>query len=44
MLPVATIGISASPADALLEGYINFRRVRKGAALMCMFRLPQHRT
>ena len=35
MLPVAMIGISARPADALLEGYNNFGRMRKGSALMC---------
>jgi hypothetical protein len=35
MLPVAMIGISARPADALLEGYNNFGRTRKGSAPMC---------
>ena len=40
MLPVAMIGISARPADALLEGYINFGRMRKGAALIAQARPP----
>ena len=40
MLSVAMIGISARPADALLEGYINFGRMRKGAALIAQARPP----